>query len=139
VKPVIEDLTYVVEHVYRERGIGIQLEGLDDCWFRGESQDLEEMAGNLLDNACKWAKHRVCITGQMTGDRLRLTIDDDGPGIPADSREAVLERGRRLDDTAPGSGQGLGIVKDITSLYGGRLKLSDSPDGGLRAELDLPG
>ena len=139
VKPVIEDLCYVVEHVYADRGIKISLSGLEDCWFRGESQDLEEMAGNLLDNACKWARSRVEVRGEMDSESLVLVIEDDGPGVPAAKLGAVLKRGRRLDDTTPGSGQGLGIVKDVTDLYGGKLTLSKSELGGLKATLELPG
>jgi signal transduction histidine kinase len=139
VKPVIEDLCYVVEHVYADRHIKISLSGLEDCWFRGESQDLEEMAGNLLDNACKWARSRVEIRGDMDLESLVLIIEDDGPGVPADKLGEVLKRGRRLDDKTPGSGQGLGIVKDVTDLYRGKLTLSKSELGGLRATLELPG
>ena len=138
VKAVIEDLCYVVEHVYREKGIEIELIGLENCWFPGEPQDLEEMTGNLLDNACKWASGKVAVRGLMEGDRLSLVIDDDGPGIADENLAKVLERGSRMDHTKPGHGQGLGIVKDIVDLYGGTLTLSKSPFGGLRAKLDLP-
>jgi signal transduction histidine kinase len=106
--------------------------------FRGERQDLEEMLGNLMDNGCKWAVKRVDVSVLARGDRLTVTIDDDGPGLPADSRDDALGRGRRLDEAAPGSGLGLAIVADIAGLYGGAVKLGESPSGGLRAELDLP-
>lgn len=138
VKAIVEDLCYVVDHVYRDKGIKIHLSGLDDCWFPGESQDLEEMVGNLLDNACKWSDGLVEVHGAMSTDRLSLVIEDNGPGVPEEKLQDVLKRGHRLSAATPGSGQGLGIVKDITELYGGRLTLGKSRLGGLRAELDLP-
>ena len=112
--------------------------------FAGEKQDLEEMIGNLLDNACKWAGGEVQVALERietpaTRDRLRVIIDDDGPGLPADSRAAALRRGKRLDETKPGSGLGLSIVMELVELYGGRLELQTSPRGGLRAVLELPG
>jgi len=138
VEPVINDLIYAVKHIYQDRDIEFQLSGLSGHWFRGEAQDLEEMAGNLIDNACKWTKSQVvvqCVTGQ---DRLVLTIEDEGPGIAGEDMEDVMQRGRQLDESVTGHGHGLGIVKDIADLYGGTLKLSRSPLGGLRAELNLP-
>ncbi len=106
--------------------------------FAGEAQDLEEMVGNLLDNACKWAKRRVTVTGQSGGGRVVILIDDDGPGLPAEQREEVFERGRRLDQSVPGSGLGLAIVRDLAEIYGGSVGLEDSPEGGLRVRLELP-
>lgn len=138
VKSMIEDLCYVVEHVYAERDIKIGVSGLEDCWFRGESQDLEEMAGNLLDNACKWAKSRVEIRCEMGPDSLKLIFEDDGPGIPQDKLKVAQKRGHRLDDATPGTGQGLGIVKDIIDLYSGSLTLGKSSLGGLKATLSFP-
>ena len=111
--------------------------------FAGEVQDLQEMLGNLLDNACKWARHRVrvgaaavVVDGQA---RLRIQVDDDGPGISTEARDAVMARGARLDESVPGSGLGLAIVNELVGLYGGSVSLHTSPDGGLRVELDLPG
>ena len=138
VEPVIDDLIYAVRHIYQDRGIEFQLSGLGEHWFRGEAQDLEEMAGNLIDNACKWAKSKVevlCVTNQ---DRLVLAIEDDGPGIAEEDMQVVTQRGRKLDEAHAGHGHGLSIVKNIADLYGGTLKLGKSPLGGLRAELDLP-
>jgi signal transduction histidine kinase len=115
-----------------------------DLRFRGERQDFDDMAGNLIDNACKWARGAVRVTAQPLasgdGDRLffRLAIDDDGPGLPAGRREDVLRRGRRLDEGKPGSGLGLSIVADLAAAYGGRLTLDNAPLGGLRALLVLP-
>ncbi|WP_336809431.1 sensor histidine kinase [Bosea sp. MMO-172] len=110
--------------------------------FRGEKQDLEEMLGNLLDNAFKWASStvEVSLASEKAPDteRVALLIDDDGPGLPEEAMAEVLKRGRRLDETTPGSGLGLSIVVDIAKLYGGGLTLHRSPLGGLRARLELP-
>jgi len=138
VKSVFDDLSFAVEHIYKDRGIHIESACLDDKWFRGEAQDLEEMAGNLIDNAFKWAKSRVTVQCLNDHDRLLLIIEDDGPGIADEELETITRRGRKLDDSTPGHGHGLGIVKDISELYGGSLKLGRSDLGGLRAELDLP-
>jgi signal transduction histidine kinase len=102
------------------------------------------MAGNLIDNAAKWASRKVVVSAELVRDgversRLRLSIDDDGPGLPEAARAEMLKRGRRLDETKPGSGLGLSIVSDLAALYRGSLKLEASPMGGLRAVLELPG
>jgi signal transduction histidine kinase len=97
------------------------------------------MLGNLMDNACKWAKSRVRVSVAFDGSHLAISVDDDGPGIPPARREAALRRGERLDQTVRGSGLGLDIVGELTELYRGSLTLEDSPLGGLRAELNLPG
>ncbi len=97
------------------------------------------MLGNLMDNACKWARGRVRVSVDVGSSSLAVMIDDDGPGIPPARREAALTRGGRLDETAPGSGLGLDIVREIADLYRGSLRLEDSPLGGLRARLELPG
>ena len=138
VKSVFDDISFAVEHIYKNRNIIIQLNGLDDKWFRGEAQDLEEMAGNLIDNAFKWASNKVVVRCLIENDRLSLIIEDDGPGIADEELESITRRGRKLDETRPGHGHGLGIVTDISELYGGSLKLGRSDLGGLRAELHLP-
>ena len=139
VRSVLDDIAYAVGHIHKNRDIDIRLLCVGDKWFRGESQDLEEMAGNLLDNACKWAGQRVEVSCESDGDRLELSIEDDGPGIPDDEREDVMRRGRKLDEAQPGHGHGLGIVRDIARLYGGALELGRSESlGGLRATLVLP-
>ncbi len=106
--------------------------------FRGERQDLEEMAGNLIDNACKWAKAKVAVTAAGQGATFRLAVDDDGPGLTPEEREQVGERGERLDESVPGTGLGLAIVHDIAKLYGGQLDLETADLGGLSARLTLP-
>nr|WP_301340872.1 sensor histidine kinase [Azospirillum brasilense] len=107
--------------------------------FAGERADLDEMLGNLLDNAMKWAGSRVEVASRLeAGGMLAVVIEDDGPGLPADRRDAVLAPGVRLDESTPGSGLGLAVVRDVARLYGGDLRLGDSPLGGLRVELVLP-
>ena len=136
--PVVDGLCRMLERSYEERGIVITRSPGDGLVFDGETQDLEEMLGNLLDNTCKWARRRVEVSTERNGDRLRLAVEDDGPGVPEVQLAEVLERGRRLDPTVPGSGLGLSIVHQVAALYGGALALSPSPLGGLAATLDLP-
>ena len=102
-----------------------------------DREDLLELLGNLMDNACKWADAEVRLTITDSVDGYQLLIDDDGPGIPADAREQVLGRGSRLDEQIAGHGLGLGIVRDIVESWGGRLQLLDSPSGGLRVLISL--
>jgi signal transduction histidine kinase len=138
VKTVVEDLVYTMQKLNQDRELEYDISKLEECTFRGETQDLEELLGNLIDNACKWAKSRIEISSEVRDGRLLLAVVDDGPGIPIGEIENVKRRGHRLDETKPGHGQGLGIVKDITSLYGGSMSLIVSALGGLRAELNLP-
>ena len=138
VKSVIDDLTFAVEHIHKDRNIKIEMNCLDEKWFRGEAQDLEEMAGNLIDNAFKWAKSIVTVTCESDHNQLQLMIEDDGPGIAPEEMKTITRRGRRLDEKTPGHGHGLGIVEDIAQLYGGELQLGRSSMGGLKATLVLP-
>jgi signal transduction histidine kinase len=103
-----------------------------------QREDLDEMIGNLVDNACKWAKGRVIIESCLRDRRVLIVVDDDGPGIPEEMRSAVLNRGVRADEAAPGSGFGLAIVRDLAELYKGGITLDQSPLGGLRTRLELP-
>jgi signal transduction histidine kinase len=146
VGPAIEGLQRTMEKIHRDRGIVIEVQADANAKFRGERQDLEEMAGNLVDNACKWAASRVFIEVLAerppepgAGPRLRIIVDDDGRGLSAAERAQVSRRGQRLDESKPGSGLGLSIVIDLAALYGGSLSLGNAPIGGLRAELVLPG
>jgi len=151
VAPVIEALRRTMEKIHRDRGILIEVEADAAAKFRGERQDIEEMVGNLVDNACKWAESRVFIevmvergsgsarAGGEAGSMLRIIVDDDGRGLSPDQRAQVSRRGARLDESKPGSGLGLSIVIDLAALYGGSLTLGTAPIGGLRAELVLPG
>jgi signal transduction histidine kinase len=124
-------------HAARELTLTIAPLPGDPC-FHGDAQDLQEMLGNLLDNACKWAARRVEASARVADGRLDIVIDDDGDGLPAGRRAAVLQRGVRADERVPGSGLGLAIVADLAQLYGGSVSLEDSPLGGLRAHLTLP-
>jgi signal transduction histidine kinase len=146
VAPVIEALRRTMEKIYRDRDISIQAKANPAARFRGERQDLEEMVGNLVDNACKWAASQVFIEviveppeAPGAGPKLRIVVDDDGRGLSEAERAQVSRRGQRLDESKPGSGLGLSIVTDLAGLYGGNLALRGAPIGGLRAELVLPG
>lgn len=137
-KVIVEDLCFSLEQLYKEKGLEIQRDGLEGYWFRGEAQDLEEMLGNLIDNACKWARSQVLVHAESADDRLRIVVEDDGPGIPEKRQVEVLERGSRLDEKVPGSGLGLDIAQDIAGLYRGSITLGRASSGGLSVQLDLP-
>ena len=146
VPPVVTALARTMEKLHRDREIAIAVDVPARARFRGEQQDLEEMVGNLVDNACKWAHSRVAVevvTDDATAadgkSKVRVIVDDDGPGLSPAERERVAHRGQRLDESKPGSGLGLSIVVELASLYKGILTLDTSPIGGLRAELALPG
>jgi signal transduction histidine kinase len=145
-------LQRALQRLYADRGLSIDVDADPTVSVRAHRQDLEEMLGNLLDNACKWARTRVTISSGASGasglsaearrakaDAVVIVVDDDGPGLDAAMRESVLQRGVRADQAAPGSGLGLAIVRDLAELYGGSIALGSSPLGGLRAILTLPG
>jgi len=146
--PVVQALARTIEKTHHEKDVAIDLDiQATEARFRGERQDLEEMVGNLVDNACKWAGSRVSIEVMLEqpegspikgGQVVHIVVDDDGPGLTPAQREQVSRRGQRLDETKPGSGLGLSIVVELASLYGGALSLGTAPIGGLRAELVLP-
>jgi signal transduction histidine kinase len=145
VADVVDSLARTLQKVHRDRDLDVTCAVPPEAMFRGERNDLEEMVGNLVDNACKWADGRIVVTGARehsptSADRafFSITVDDDGPGLTATERDAVGLRGRRLDETKPGSGLGLSIVSELASLYGGSLRLDAAPLGGLRAVLRLP-
>lgn len=131
-------LARTMQAVHAERGLDLALDIDDRLAVAVDRHDLDEMLGNLLDNACKWAHTRVAVAAERTDDATRVTVDDDGPGLAPDLRQAVLRRGVRADEAAPGSGLGLAIVDDLARRYGGDLALSGSPLGGLRVALTLP-
>lgn len=145
VRPVLDALARTLARINQDRRIAITVDCPEGLRFRGEKQDLEEMAGNLLDNACKWAAARVSVSAaldpalsQAGRSFLRLTVEDDGPGLPPEKRAEALQRGRRLDETKPGSGLGLSIVAETAAMYQGSVALGQSPPGGLSATLVLP-
>jgi len=137
-RPVVEDLFKVMAAVHQARGLAFEDRvpaGL--CWPM-DAEDLTEVLGNLLDNACKWARGRVRVSAGSADGRLWLAVEDDGPGVPPEARERLTARGRRLDETVPGHGLGLAIVRDILARYPAVLRLDQSPDlGGLRVQVDL--
>jgi signal transduction histidine kinase len=144
VQPVLERLTHALDKIFSDRALDIDLDCDDGLVFRGEGQDLEELVGNLLENACKWGRSEVRIrasayAGATGGAALfELTVEDDGPGLPENERERALKRGERLDEAVPGTGLGLSIVNDLTRLYRGEIILSTSDLGGLKVILRLP-
>lgn len=135
--PVIDDILLVLRRPMEDRGITAEIDCPPGTRFAGERQDLEEMLGNLAENAVKYGRARLRITARPG---LTLVIEDDGPGISNSDADRALKRGARLDETGPaGSGLGLSIVADLAMLHGGSLRLGRSDLGGLRAELTLPG
>jgi signal transduction histidine kinase len=146
VEPVIARLARAMRRIHDDKGLSIVESVPSGARFKGEQQDLEEIVGNLVDNACKWARSKVAILVDHTPSsdplrdaKLTIRIDDDGPGLTEEQRAEATRRGKRLDESKPGSGLGLSIVTDLVALYGGTFRLDRSPDGGLRAEIELPG
>ncbi|TVT49617.1 MAG: sensor histidine kinase [Denitromonas halophila] len=138
-RPVLDGLIRVMSRLHAERNLHIALTDVADTLAcRGDTQDLQEMLGNLLDNACKWAATQVAISAAIQDGQLAVHIDDDGPGLSEAQRTAVLARGVRADEHTPGSGLGLAIAHDLARVYGGDLRLDTAPLGGLRATLQLP-
>ena len=145
IEPVLAAFARTFEKICRDRGVAFHVEAAPGLRFMGEKQDFEEMVGNVMDNAGKWARRQVRGTTALEPasdasqrDAILVTIDDDGPGLSAGQREEAPRRGRRLDESKPGSGLGLSIVADLVGLYGGKLLLRESPEGGLRVILRLP-
>jgi signal transduction histidine kinase len=133
-----QGLVRVLERLHAERDLRIEIDAPASHVFRGRRDDLDEMLGNLLDNACKWARARVRLTSSKEGEQIVIAVDDDGPGIEPSMREAVTRRGVRADEAAQGSGLGLAIVRDLAEIHGGSISLEESPMGGARARLALP-
>ncbi len=133
-----EGIVRALERLHAERDLSIEIDVPASHAFRGQLEDLDEMLGNLLDNACKWARAQVRLTCSKEGEQIVIAVDDDGPGIEPSMREAVMRRGVRADEAAQGSGLGLAIVRDLAEIYGGSISLEESPMGGARARLTLP-
>ncbi|KCZ93779.1 ATP-binding protein [Hyphomonas johnsonii] len=138
VTPVVEALARLLNRLFDAKGINVSVEDGAGAVFRGEQQDLEEMIGNLMDNACKWAAAEVVVRVTDTPAALEIDVEDDGPGLSPEEREGALKRGVRLDETTPGTGLGLSIVTELAELHKGSLDLDNSPMGGLRARLRFP-
>jgi signal transduction histidine kinase len=144
VEPVVEPLVRALERIHGEKNVQITAACQPGARFKGEKQDFEEMLGNLLDNACKWARAKVLLTVEQSSPeraqprRLVVTVEDDGQGLTPEQMARIGKRGLRLDETQPGSGLGLSIVADLVHSYRGRLDLASSPHGGLLVRLELP-
>lgn len=138
VRPVIDGLARLLNRLFDARGIEVTVEGAAQAMFRGEQQDFEEMVGNLMENACKWAATEVRVTITDTPQALTITVEDDGNGLTEDERTAAMKRGVRLDETTPGTGLGLSIVKELAELHKGQLELGVAAMGGLAAILRFP-
>ena len=133
-----EGLARTLLRLHAGRGLAIHVDVDPGHAVRGEREDIDEVLGNILDNACKWARSQVSIASALEGSSLVITVDDDGPGLDVSMREAVLQRGVRADEASPGSGLGLAIVRDLVELYGGSIALGSSRLGGLSVRLQLP-
>ena len=139
--PVRDTITPIVNalaRIYHDKAVRVDLQCDEHDVFRGEKQDLEEMLGNLLDNAFKYGGEAVRVTCRPEGDMLEIVVEDDGPGLSGEERERALRRGQRLDETSSGSGLGLSIVKELAGMYHGTIELESSELGGLRVRLRLP-
>ncbi|MBV8146631.1 MAG: two-component sensor histidine kinase [Gammaproteobacteria bacterium] len=144
VSQVAAELRATLLRVYAGKDLAIELAGIPGAQFIGDRGDLTELLGNLLDNACKWCRTRVRFSassddGAQPREKLSLVVEDDGPGISADDRARVLQRGVRADEKVPGHGLGLAMVHDTVDLYGGSLAIDGSPLGGARFTVRLPG
>jgi signal transduction histidine kinase len=131
-------LARTMQTLHVERGLTLDVDVPHEHFVRVQREDLEEMLGNLVDNACKWSRSRVEMTSRLHAGHVEIMVDDDGPGLDPSLRAKVLQRGVRADEAAPGSGLGLAIVADLVELYGGSIELVTSPLGGVRAILRLP-
>jgi signal transduction histidine kinase len=136
--PSVEALVRTMRRLHADRELAIAVDVSPEHEIRGRREDLEEMLGNLLDNACKWARSRVSISSSGNDTTISIAVDDDGPGLDPSMRAQVLQRGVRADQQVAGSGLGLAIVHELAELYGGAVTLETSPLGGTRARLTLP-
>jgi len=138
VAPCVDALIRTLVKLYADRALEISADVAFDLCVRVQPEDLDEILGNLLDNACKWSKSKIALKASRSSGMIVFTVDDDGPGLECALRSAVLERGVRIDESAPGSGLGLAIVRDLAELYGGCVSLDDAALGGLHARVSLP-
>ena len=134
---IAEEIANALRRIFVDRGVSIVVEGERGAHVRVDPQDLTEMLGNLMENACKWAHGKVLVSIAMTDGEVLVSIIDDGPGLPKAERDAVIGRGVRLDERKPGSGLGLGIAAELAALHNGKLEISVAPSGGVAATLHL--
>lgn len=135
----VADLAMVLARIHADTGVDVVSRVPDGLGVACDPQDLDEMLGNLIENACRWCRGRVRIEARRAGAEVVVWVEDDGQGLDAEARAAVLKRGRRLDESQPGHGFGLPIALELAELYGGSLVLEDAALGGLRVRLTLPG
>ena len=138
VRDRLYDLTGMMTNIHRERAISFKISVASDLAVAVETQDFDEIFGNLLDNAGKWARSRVAISAASDDGHVIITIEDDGPGIDTAAMPEAMRPGRRIDEATPGHGFGLPIAAELTELYGGHLNLLQRSEGGLRVEVRLP-
>jgi signal transduction histidine kinase len=135
----VDGLIRTMRQIHVDRGVSISSTVDATHVFKGRREDLDEMLGNLLDNACKWARSRVEVSSRLSAERLSISVEDDGTGLDEQARDAVLQRGVRKDSAIPGSGLGLAIARDLSEVYGGSIVLDRATSGGISARLELPG
>lgn len=130
ISPMVHSITAAMYKVYADKGLTIKVVIEEECYFQGDENDLMEILGNLIDNASKYCQNNIVIEISQTGKTLRLNFSDDGPGVPPQQREAILQRGVRLDTVEAGQGMGLALVKEILDAYQADIDISDSILGG---------
>ncbi len=137
VSSLVEDLRQTLDKVYRDKRVVCELELDPDAAFRGDPGDLTEILGNLMDNAYKYCRGRVRLKTGVENDRLVIAIGDDGKGISAADAQTLFERGKRADESVPGQGIGLAVVRETVELYGGALSVGRSALGGAEVRIEL--
>ncbi|MBR9970969.1 sensor histidine kinase [Magnetospirillum sulfuroxidans] len=138
VAPIAADIAHALNKVFADRNLQLVVEVADDVRFHGHAEDLAEMLGNLMENACKWARGHVRVGAVAGADGITVTVADDGPGLTPEQAEAASRRGKRLDEMTEGWGLGLSIVADLVAVNGGSLDFGRSTLGGLEVRLHLP-
>jgi two-component system sensor histidine kinase PhoQ len=138
-QPVVEKILAALAKVHSDKSVAASTDIKPDLHFRGDESDLTEILGNLLDNAFKWCRDAVRISAKVDDERLRICVEDDGPGIGNADSARVLLRGARADESVPGHGIGLAVAREIVEAYGGRIRIDESDMGGALVELLLPG
>ena len=136
--PIIAEIASALQNLPKGQQIKWQIAVAEPLRLSVDRADFVDIMGNLLDNGQKWARSRIQVDGRPRGGMAVFTVEDDGPGVPDEEFERILQRGERADTTVPGTGLGLAIVSDLVLLYGGKLELAHSKLGGLRAAIELP-
>jgi two-component system sensor histidine kinase PhoQ len=137
VAPIVEDLKQTLDKVYRDKRVACVIDVAENAMFRGDPGDLTEILGNLMDNGYKYCKSRVRVTARPASDRLVITVGDDGRGITAEEAATLFRRGKRADESVPGQGIGLAVVRETVELYRGTLDVARSDLGGAELRVEL--